>query len=146
MSASEVALRWLLAFAVTQAIECPIYIRGFRVRPAVAFGASLATHPIVCLVIPRIWRWIFVRLLPRLPLWAIGRDAYFVGYGALAESFAIVFEAAFVAWLGWPGGVPALEGPRWMQRPLARGALASVVANTASGLVGLALSGLTGWP
>jgi hypothetical protein len=40
-------LSWLAAFFFTQLIEVPIYVRGPRVRPAVAFGASLLTHPLL---------------------------------------------------------------------------------------------------
>jgi hypothetical protein len=49
-SPRELALRWLVAFAVTQAVECPLYVRVFRVRLGVAFGASAITHPFVCFV------------------------------------------------------------------------------------------------
>jgi hypothetical protein len=38
---------WLLAFAFTQLVEVPIYVRGLRCRPLTAFGASLLTHPVV---------------------------------------------------------------------------------------------------
>jgi hypothetical protein len=40
-------LSWLTAFLLTQLIEVPIYLRGPGVRPAVAFGASLLTHPLL---------------------------------------------------------------------------------------------------
>jgi hypothetical protein len=40
-------LTWLTAFLFTQVVEVPIYVRGLRVRPTVAFGASLLTHPLL---------------------------------------------------------------------------------------------------
>lgn len=58
--------KWLLAFLFTQAVEVPIYSVALNRRPlvsrlAIAFGASLLTHPIVwALVIwygdPGYWR------------------------------------------------------------------------------------------
>jgi hypothetical protein len=73
------AVEWLGAFALTQAIEMPIYA---RVVPAPhrwlkAFGASALTHPIVWWMFPRVlpWEW-----------WAM----------ALAELFAFSVEAAYL--------------------------------------------------
>lgn len=43
--------RWLAAFLFTQLVEVPIYVRGLGVRPAVAFGASLLTHPLLWLAV-----------------------------------------------------------------------------------------------
>ena len=54
------ALRgWLLAFAFTQAIEIPIYLRA-GAPLWVAFGASALTHPVVWFAFPRLgapWGW-----------------------------------------------------------------------------------------
>jgi hypothetical protein len=132
LGARELVLRWLVAFAITQAVECPIYIRAFGVRPLVAFGASAITHPVVCFVAPRVWEAIYAWAVAAHPAMALGNDAYFVGYGVLAETFAIVVEALYLA--------------RWARLGLRRGALASIVANAASGLTGLACSYLFGWP
>ena len=49
---TELLARWLFAFAFTQAVECPIYVCVFRVRLAVAFGASTITHPLRVLRLP----------------------------------------------------------------------------------------------
>lgn len=85
-------LRWLVAFAITQAVETPIYVRaqpGVRWprRLAVAFGASAITHPLV---------------------WLAPREAFgsWIGYVLAAETFAIVVEALWlrafgVARAGW---------------------------------------------
>ncbi|HWB78373.1 MAG TPA: hypothetical protein VG755_25585 [Nannocystaceae bacterium] len=85
-------VRWLVAFAITQAVETPIYVRAqpgvpWPRRIAVAFGASTITHPLV---------------------WLAPRDAFesWVGYVLVAEAFAIVVEALWlrafgVARAGW---------------------------------------------
>src|SRR5689334_18085550 len=82
---------WLSGFAFTQIVEVPIYVAAMRRTPsddhpllrrlpvqiALAFGASLVTHPIVWFVIPRI---------------------RFDSYGqmvACAESFAVAVEALY---------------------------------------------------
>ena len=132
MSAGELVARWVVAFAITQAVECPVYVRGFGVSLAVAFGASAITHPIVCFVIPWVWERLYVAAITARPGMALSANAYFVAYGALAESFAVVVEALYLA--------------RWARLDARRAALASLAANTASGLVGLACSGLFGWP
>ncbi len=76
---------WLSAFLVTQAIEVPIYRRALRSRPlglalALAFAASLITHPLVWLGVPRLG-------LPYVPAVAV------------AEAFAIAVEALWL--LAW---------------------------------------------
>jgi hypothetical protein len=128
----ELFLRWLVAFALTQAVECPIYVRAFRVRLPVAFAASALTHPVVCFVLPALWRAVYLATVTAHPSWKLSPGAYFVGYGALAEPLAVIAEAA---WLAWRARLP------WR-----RAFLASIVANTASALVGLLCSWLTGWP
>jgi hypothetical protein len=128
----ELIARWFLAFAITQLVECPIYVRVFRVRFAVAFAASAMTHPLVCFLFPWLWRRIYVALMLARPGFSLSDTAYFLVFGALAEPFAIVVEAL------WLHRAARLSG---------RGALvASIVANTASGLAGLACSWATGWP
>ena len=123
---SEWLIPWLSAFAVTQAVEMPIYVRALRegeptidrlpVAIAIAFGASALTHPIVWFVMPRLITgdWLTMVLV--------------------AELFAIVAEAA---WL-WAFGLRAFG----LKRALAWAAF----ANAASVLVGLISRQLFGWP
>jgi len=69
---------WLRAFAFTQLVEVPIYMRGLRCSLPAAFGASTLTHPLV-------W---FVFFSP----------AWHAGYGTklvTAELFAWLAEAAY---------------------------------------------------
>ena len=124
--------RWLVAFAITQIVECPIYVRVFRVRLAVAFAASAITHPFVCFVFPWLWREAYIALMRARPGFSLSDAAYFLVFGAIAEPFAVAVEAL---WLHRA----ARLAPR-------RALLASIVANTASGLVGLVSSYATGWP
>jgi len=128
----ELVLHWLFAFALTQVVECLIYVRAFRVRALVAFGASTLTHPIVVFAIPALWEVLYLAIRARWPAFRLGDEAYFVGYGILAESFAVGAEAAYLATVGKLGA--------------RRGIVASLVANAASGGVGLLCSWLTGWP
>jgi hypothetical protein len=132
LGTGELIARWFVAFAITQGVECPVYARGFGVRPATAFGASAITHPIVVFVMPYLWEKLYLMVITARPGLALGADAYFVGYGALAESFAVVVEALYLM--------------RWARLGAKRAAVASLAANTASGVVGLICSALTGWP
>jgi hypothetical protein len=129
---TELLARWLVAFVITQAVECPIYVRVFRVRLAVAFGASTITHPFVCFVFPWLWRSLYLAFVSARPSFALSPDAYFFGYGVLAEGFAVLVEAFYLARVARLGGRRAL--------------VASIAANSASGLSGLLCSYLTGWP
>ncbi len=112
-------LRWAAAFAVTQLVEVPIYLRAQRasgasplLRLAVALGASASTHPIVWFVVPRMWR---------------GHS--YLAMVLFAETFAVLAEAL------------------WLSRFQVPRALAwSFAANAASVAVGLGLRWLTGWP
>ncbi len=118
---SALAIAWLSAFALTQAVELPIYVRALRERPpaierlgpalAVAFAASLLTHPIVWFVIPKLvpGEWLTMVLV--------------------AEAFAIAAEAAWLRAFG-------------LRRALAWAAF----ANAASVLVGLVSRALFAWP
>jgi hypothetical protein len=79
-------LRWLVAFAITQAVETPIYMRAqpdrsWPRRLAVAFGASAITHPLV---------------------WLVPRDLFgdWVSYVLAAEAFAIAIEALWLRAFG----------------------------------------------
>jgi hypothetical protein len=84
-------LAWLAAFAFTQLVEVPIYAPAFRTKRVLkAFGASAITHPVVWWVIPRLWP-----------------DAWggYWGTVVVAETFAVVVEAAYLVVLG--------VRPRW---------------------------------
>ena len=67
---------WFLAFVVTQVIEVPIWMRAFRGRPWIAFGASALTHPIVWFVLPNL---------------AVRHTTYVV----IAECYAVLVEAVW---------------------------------------------------
>lgn len=76
---------WLSAFAITQAVEVPIYARALAHRGhrwGWAFGASLVTHPVVFWVFPRVWP-----------------GDYWSGVAA-AEAFAVSVEAIYLGALG----------------------------------------------
>jgi hypothetical protein len=81
---------WLLAFALTQAIEVPLYAvflkLPWRLRCAAAFGASALTHPYVWFILPPL-------LVPKLGYW---------GYVALVEVLVVIVEAAVFLCLGVP--------------------------------------------
>ena len=51
----SVLAHWAFAFLFTQVVEIPIYMRGLRVGPVKAFGASAITHPVVWFVIPHLF-------------------------------------------------------------------------------------------
>jgi hypothetical protein len=74
-------IRWLVAFAVTQLVEVPIYTRALRGRVTLAFAASLLTHPLVWFAFPHLGK----ALGLRYPLMVV-----------LAEAFAISAEAIFL--------------------------------------------------
>lgn len=132
MTTSELVARWAVAFVLTQIVECLLYRRIFGVSLPVAFAASAITHPIVVFAIWPLWGFAYVAIARASPGFALGDASYFAIYGVVAETFAIAFEAL------WLGGVGKLG--------LRRGVLASLVANAASGLLGLMLSVSTGWP
>lgn len=84
---------WLVAFALTQLVEVPIYARplamrrdggrrGLLPRVALAFVLSCPTHPFVFLVLPRLW------------------TGTYMGYVAAAEAVAVLAEAALLHLLG----------------------------------------------
>ncbi len=93
-------IRWLLAFAFTQAVEVPIYMRALRGRPAVAFGASAITHPVVWFVIPRVWVRLYLAMIAvRSDLIIRSPTARYVCMVLLAETFAVLVEAIYLrAW------------------------------------------------
>lgn len=99
---------WLKAFVFTQAIEMPIYRFGLRVSWARAFGASALTHPIV---------WLFV-------LWWAPEGWSWPVRVVLAEAFAVVVEAAYLArvapWRRAAGGALIANGASFLLGTLAR--------------------------
>lgn len=110
---------WLAAFALTQIVEMPIYVRALRkktierlpVALAIAFGASALTHPIVWFVFPE--------LIPGAWLTMV----------LAAEAFAIATEALWLRAFG-------------LDRALAWAGF----TNAASVLVGLTTRALFDWP
>lgn len=102
---------WLKAFLVTQLFELPVY--WFATRSLrIGFLASAMTHPIVWFVFP---------LLPT-PYWVMI---------ALAETFAVIAEAA---WLHF-NGLPRTRAFLW-----------SLLANATSVAFGLTIRWATdGW-
>lgn len=103
-------LRWfLLAFALTQLVEVPILVRALRVpgpgarrslsaRVAIASGASALTHPIVWFAMPPL----AIALLGALARAGVsfGAAGRVLAYGALAEGFAVLAEAAYLRGFG----------------------------------------------
>ncbi len=108
--ATDELFAWARAFAVTQAVEVPIYTWALRAGPlpgrwlkplAAAFGTSLVTHPFIFLVLPRVW------------------PGSYGGYVLAAEAVAVGVEAVWLARFG-------------LRAPL----LVSLLANAASVGVG----------
>jgi len=114
-------MKWLIAFAFTQAFEVPIYLLAMHrqrldalgwERWLIAFGASALTHPIVWFVLPTTIKWVS-----------------FWGYVAIAETFAVGAEALILQRFG-------------VKRPL----LLAFVANATSAGLGLTSRWLFGVP
>jgi hypothetical protein len=121
---------WLAAFAFTQCIEVPIYMRAMRGRPAVAFGASAITHPIVWFVVPRLWVQLYLALIASSTVFVIRAPALrYAAMVLLAECFAVVIEALYLR---------AFE--------IRRAFAWSLFANGASVTLGLLSRTLSGWP
>lgn len=120
---------WAFAFIFTQIVEVPIYVRGLRVSPLKAFGASALTHPVVWFVIPAVWAALYRFAARADSRFVLSPTAQFWGYGVLAEGFAVAAEAIYFHALG------AKKTLRW-----------ALLANATSALIGLASSRLTGWP
>ncbi len=131
MSFGEPFARYVVAFVLTQAIEVPIYVRAVGVRPRVAFGASVITHPVVWFVMPSVWRTIYVAAIREDGRFMLGELGYYLGYGVLAEGFAVLVEAGYF----WKMGVPGRKAFGW-----------AMAANAVSSLLGQGIRGVTGWP
>lgn len=85
-------IAWLSAFLFTQLVEIPIYARALAPRPlmarlAIAFGASLLTHPLV-------W-WGVLHF-------TTSEETYLASV-VCAESFAVVVEALWLRRFGVRG-------------------------------------------
>lgn len=109
-------LRWLAAFAITQAVEVPVYARAqpdraWPRRLLVAFGGSALTHPIVWFVAPRVVQ------------------GSWVAMAIAAETFAVVAEALWLFAFG-----------------VSRAFWWALLANALSVGVGLAIRAMLGWP
>jgi hypothetical protein len=123
-------LHWLVAFAFTQIVEVPIYLRATRGRAVASFGASAITHPIVWFVMPDLWRSMYlaaIRFDSRLVI-----ASPFLRYACmvlLAESFAIGVEALYLRALN-----------------VRRALVWSLAANAASVTLGLIARAAFGWP
>jgi hypothetical protein len=126
---SQVLARFALAFTLTQLIEVPIYMRGARVRPTIAFGASALTHPVVGFVIPHVADAIYAWMSRRGIEVVYRQDFRTLGFALLAEGFAVVVEAIYL------GAFKVKRAFAW-----------SLLANAMSAGIGYLLSSLTGWP
>lgn len=132
MISSELLLHWAVAFAITQLVECPIYVLGFGASLRLAFAVSLVTHPFASVIVPELWRWIYGAAIDRSAAFVLSELAYYAVSGAMAETLAVVIEAWMLhRWGGWT----------------ARKALgASLIANAASVAAGGLSYLVTGWP
>ena len=132
------AAHWAVAFALTQVVEVPIYLRALRGHHAhyshrvlIAFGASAWTHPIAALVIPAVWSHFLpaVEYAPGETPLTMSLVLRAAALAAFVEGFAITGEAAYLAHFR-----------------VRRALLWSAIANGASFSVGVVLTLLTGWP
>ena len=124
------AVHWLVAFAFTQLVEMPIYMRALRGRPGVAFGASAITHPFVWFVIPAAWTRIYLAMIGLDSRLMIASPvARYIALTVLAETFAVIVEAIYLRAFG-------LRRALWW----------SLEANAASVGLGLILRSMFGWP
>lgn len=122
-------LNWLLAFGLTQLIEMPIYRRGLAAKYWEAFGASALTNPIVCFIIPGLWRSMYAAGIQWDGRLRLSPGMYLLGYGVLAEGFAVLGEVL------WFWGLGKKNPWRW-----------AFIANFASAATGLILHFCLGWP
>lgn len=109
---------WLIAFLFTQVVEIPIWAFGLRRaeprldrRLAIAFGASLLTHPLVWFAFPRLVTGTYVGMVVVAELFAWFVEAmYMSGFGlkrALWWSLAANGASMSLGLLSrWAFGVP----------------------------------------
>lgn len=114
MSPELILVRWLVAFAVTQAVEVPIYMLALRGRFAIAFAASLITHPFVWFAFPLLGRALGLGYLSMVLLaeaFAVGVEALLLHRSGLERAWAWSLSAnatsvgvglASRALIGWP--------------------------------------------
>ncbi|NUP12284.1 MAG: hypothetical protein HOW73_40075 [Polyangiaceae bacterium] len=133
-AAAVAAVVVLSAAAISLRAARDVYLgrRAFGLSLGVGFGASAITHPLVVFVIWPLWAFVYTGLARAFPGFALGDEADFLVYGAAAETFAFLTETG---WLASAGGLG-----------IRREALASLIANAASALLGLLASVTTGWP
>lgn len=104
---------WLLAFAVTEAVEAPIYLwalpergrsRGRRLLLAAA--ASAMTHPWVYWVWPRVWPGSPLSGVLTAEAFAVAVEAWWLSRCGVSRSvsWALAANAASVA-VGWALGL-----------------------------------------
>jgi hypothetical protein len=121
---------WLAAFALTQVIEMPLYLRlTVPRRPWVAFGASAWTHPLLWFAWPIAWNWLANHAPTVLLPWLDGGDREAWLATGIAEVAIVALEAL---WFQGFGG----------RRPWR----ASLLANGASCGAGVLLHFTIGWP
>lgn len=100
---------WALAFAFTQLVEAPLYLRAQRrdgpergrwARVAIALGASAITHPWLWFYAPRAWVWLYSAVVLRAPALRIASPSLrFAAYALVFESLVVIVEALyFRAW------------------------------------------------
>ncbi|MCO4771500.1 MAG: hypothetical protein KDA24_15820 [Deltaproteobacteria bacterium] len=111
-------IRWLVAFAFTQVVEVPVWAAALTGRPwahriGLGFLASALTHPFVWFLFPPLVK-------PHLGWW---------GYLAVAETFAVLAEAALMKKLG------VSDALLW-----------ALLANGLSAGLGFTFRQLFGWP
>jgi hypothetical protein len=121
--------RWAFAFFLTQAIEIPIYVRGARMRPLAAGGASALTHPVVCFAMPPLADAIYASMYGHGLVIVSSPTFRLLGFALLAEGFAVGAEALYLC---------ALK--------VKRALLWSLVANFASASAGYLSWSLFGFP
>jgi hypothetical protein len=131
--------RWLLAFALTQLIETPIYVyaqrrdgpsRSVARRALIALGASAITHPPLWSLAPRAWVFGYLAVISAIPSARIASPAArYALFVLIAETIVILIEALYFKLLG-------LRRALWW----------ALVANTASVLTGFVARSFVGFP
>lgn len=108
---SSYVVDWLWAFAFTQLIEMPVYVRRIGCSPLRAFGASALTHPLIWFVFPYLHMgYIWAVVLMELFAW-LGEASYFARpYGVRRSLGTALLANASSCLLGslsrWLVGVP----------------------------------------
>ena len=93
---------WLWAFAFTQLIEVPVYMRLLACRPVRAFGATALTHPLIWYAFPHLrLEYVWAVALVALFAW-LGETLYFVRpYGLRRALWASLLANAASCALGF---------------------------------------------